>query len=265
LDGRVDEFGVWKRVLSAGERALLYNSGLGLAYPFNSAISYLPILVQPGWTTLELQDFEDNFPEHWDRTNYPDDEYRWGKRDCQVFAGSFGGWAVGGGNSGGSLPCGSEYPTERISWMTYGPFSLAGASDAEMLYRLWLNSEQSYDGLCAMASVNGDDFYGTCFTGNSNGWTSQNLDLTNIPDLGNLLGRSQVWVGFVFISDEIITLPGGAYLDDIVIRACFVSSCSGSQAAADDGFAAEAQVTTFPIEINRRDGQVPDRRPGGGR
>jgi hypothetical protein len=34
LDGAVDEVGFWKRVLTAQERTALYNSGLGLTYPF---------------------------------------------------------------------------------------------------------------------------------------------------------------------------------------------------------------------------------------
>jgi hypothetical protein len=33
-DGRIDEVGFWKRVLTSGERTSLYNSGSGLAYPF---------------------------------------------------------------------------------------------------------------------------------------------------------------------------------------------------------------------------------------
>lgn len=33
--GRVDELAIWKRLLTPGERASLYNSGLGLAYPFS--------------------------------------------------------------------------------------------------------------------------------------------------------------------------------------------------------------------------------------
>lgn len=33
-DGRLDEVGLWKRVLTAAERTQLYNAGAGLAYPF---------------------------------------------------------------------------------------------------------------------------------------------------------------------------------------------------------------------------------------
>lgn len=34
MDGRVDEIGFWKRVLTAAERTALYNSGNGRTYPF---------------------------------------------------------------------------------------------------------------------------------------------------------------------------------------------------------------------------------------
>lgn len=34
MDGRIDELGVWKRVLTANERTTLYQAGSGLTYPF---------------------------------------------------------------------------------------------------------------------------------------------------------------------------------------------------------------------------------------
>jgi hypothetical protein len=40
MDGRIDEVGFWKRVLTSGERSQLYNSGNGLAYPFNGSNTY---------------------------------------------------------------------------------------------------------------------------------------------------------------------------------------------------------------------------------
>jgi hypothetical protein len=33
-DGRIDEVGIWNRVLTSGEKATLYNSGSGTTYPF---------------------------------------------------------------------------------------------------------------------------------------------------------------------------------------------------------------------------------------
>ncbi len=34
FDGRIDEVGYWKRVLTANERTMLYNGGTGMQYPF---------------------------------------------------------------------------------------------------------------------------------------------------------------------------------------------------------------------------------------
>jgi hypothetical protein len=34
MDGRLDEVGLWRRVLTAGERTELFSSGVGLPYPF---------------------------------------------------------------------------------------------------------------------------------------------------------------------------------------------------------------------------------------
>jgi hypothetical protein len=35
FDGRIDEVGIWSRVLTASERTQLYNGGAGLTYPFS--------------------------------------------------------------------------------------------------------------------------------------------------------------------------------------------------------------------------------------
>jgi hypothetical protein len=36
FDGRIDEVGIWSRVLTASERTQLYNGGSGITYPFSS-------------------------------------------------------------------------------------------------------------------------------------------------------------------------------------------------------------------------------------
>ena len=68
------------------------------------------------------------------------------------------------------------------------------------------------------ASIDGTDFYGLSVSGDTGGWGSGNLDLTDVPDLGNLLGQPSVWIAFVFTSDISIAYPEGAYVDDIVLR-----------------------------------------------
>jgi photosystem II stability/assembly factor-like uncharacterized protein len=178
------------------------------------------VVVSPtGWQTIKSENFEGTFPGEWEvRDNDANSgTYYWGKRTCRPYAGSYSGWAVGGG-SGSGLGCGSDYPTEVQAWMRYGPFSLVGASDAELTFQLWLYSEPDYDGVIFAASVDGNNFSGYGVSGNSSGWIPRELDLRDVPDLGDLTGRPSVWVALIFISDGSVVYPEGAYVDNLVVR-----------------------------------------------
>ena len=177
--------------------------------------------VVSGWTTITSQNFEGTFPGVWtvfDDNGMTSGEYYWGKRNCQAAAGSFSGWGVGAGANGAGLACGNNYPNNANSWMTYGPFNLTNATDAELLFKLWIYSELNYDKLCRYASVNGTSWYGSCASGNSAGWVDLDLDLTDVYVLGNLTGRSAVWVALKFGSDSSINYAHGAHVDNIVLR-----------------------------------------------
>jgi hypothetical protein len=50
VDGRIDEVGFWKRVLSAAEITELYNSGSGRNYAYISAGAAGTLLIHPGMT-----------------------------------------------------------------------------------------------------------------------------------------------------------------------------------------------------------------------
>ena len=91
---------------------------------------YLPLVTRsnplppPTWVMLQSEDFEGAFPSGWtvfDNSGSQNSQYLWGKRACRPFAGGFSGWAVGGGASGSSLPCGSNYPNNADAWMVGGP------------------------------------------------------------------------------------------------------------------------------------------------
>lgn len=188
---------------------------------------YLPIVLKnytpPNWVTIKSEDFEGTFPGAWsvsdnNGSNYG--VYYWNKRNCRPYAGGYSGWAVGGGANGAALSCGSNYPNYADSWMVYGPFSLVGATAADLKFKLWLNTESGYDYVCRAASINGTNFYGPCSSGNTGGWVDRVLDLTNVPTLGNLLGRSNVWIALIFYSDGSINYSEGAYVDNIVLRKC---------------------------------------------
>ena len=164
-----------------------------------------------GWTNIATEDFEGSFPQTgWqvedNEAGYG--EYYWADRTCRPKSGSYSGWAVGGGADGSGLSCGDDYPDNAFSTMIYGPFSLVDATDAEMLYDYWVQSEPDYDELFVGASIDGTDFYGLSVSGDTGGWSSGNLDLTDVPGLGNLLGQPSVWIAFVFTSDSQHSVSG---------------------------------------------------------
>jgi hypothetical protein len=205
--------------------------------------SYTP---SGAWSTIVSEDFEGSFPSGWsvfDNGINPG-TYYWAKRNCRAYAGSFSGWAVGGGADGAPLSCGSNYPDGAESWMMYGPFSLSGATDAELNYKRWFNTELGFDVLCVLASINGTNFYGWCSSGTTSGaWDDETFDLTNVPTLGNLLGQSNVWIAVTFGSDDSIVNPEGAYVDNLVLRKCTGGVCAGSSPTVE---ADDDRVVKFP-------------------
>ena len=144
-------------------------------------------------------------------------EYFWAKKNCRVYAGSNSAWVVEEGADGSTLTCNSDYPDDADSWMIYGPFSLADATDAEFSFVYWLNSESAYDILFAAASIDGVKFFGEYNSGTFD-WTEHIFDLTDVHTLGDLTGQSQVWVMVAFQSDSSVHYSEGAYVDNIVLR-----------------------------------------------
>ena len=210
-----------------------------------------PTVTPPSsWITIVSEDFEGPFPGAWDVTDWNDVSgvYLWGKRTCRPQTGSFSGWAVGGGLAGASLPCGGNYPPGVAAGMVYGPFSLSGATAAELTFRLWLNSAQSRDKLCRLASVDGVNFRGTCSSGDSEGWIDKMLDLSNVYELGSLMGQPRVWVALLF-SSEVGNRPEGAYVDNVVLRKCMQLSCAGLSYMQID--TARERTVDVPVRIQK--------------
>ncbi len=205
-----------------------------------------------GWETIVSTDFEGAWPGSWvvsDDTGTDDGEYYWGKRNCQAFAGSYSGWGVGAGAQGSALSCGSNYPDNAASWMVYGPFDLSGTTAAELNFKLWLISEAGYDGLCRLASLDGQNFYGSCGSGNTEGWIDEGLDLADVDTLGSLLEEPAVWVAIVFSSDYGLSYPAGGYVDNIILRKC--PSGATCPAGLSQTLAVDSQVTERPAHLVR--------------
>ena len=207
------------------------NNSSGTTYANGSSTNYWSFTTASAstqWTTILSEDFEGGFPSAWELDDFTSSGYVWGKRNCRPFAGSYSGWGVGGGSSGSSLGCGSNYPNNVDTMMVYGPFSLADATAADLSFQLWLNSESGYDDACRFASIDNANWYGTCTTGNTSGWITRVLDLTSVFTLGNLMGQPNVWIALNFYSDGIFNYAEGANVDNIVLRKCTSGTCSGS-------------------------------------
>ncbi|MFN2229458.1 MAG: lectin like domain-containing protein [Anaerolineae bacterium] len=216
---------------------------------------FLPVVANgyapqaPGWTAVLEEDFEGDAPSEWQLSDQNPAEglYTLGKRSCRAYSGSQAGWLVGGG-AGAELGCQSAYPRQVEAWAVYGPFSLAGTSAAELAFQIWLNSEPEYDGLFAGASTDGVSFYGYTVTGNSAGWRPYRLDLRAVPELGNLAGQAKVWVALIFVSDGVVRLQEGAYIDDIVLRKYTGTPADVPEEVAPDlGGTARRKEATFSL------------------
>ncbi|MCL5962695.1 MAG: S8 family peptidase [Chloroflexi bacterium] len=188
--------------------------------------------------TIASEDFEGAFPGSWvvdDGDGATNGEFYWGKRNCRPYAGGYSGWGVGAGANGASLTCGANYPDNARSWMIYGPFSLEGATAGDISFKRWVNNEPGVDKLGVYASVDGGSFYGGFYSGNSGDWRDSSLDLTNVYNLGNLMGKPQVWVALVFSSSSSTNSAEGGYVDNIVVRK-FVSASGASISSRGDLF-----------------------------
>jgi C1A family cysteine protease len=176
-----------------------------------------PTLPSGECVTILREDFEGPFPGPWNVGDLQpgDGEYYWSRRDCRPYEGLYSGWAVGGGADGAGLPCGSNYPNNVDSEMTYGPFSLADAGAADLSVRVWLNAQWGHqDERVFWGATDGQSIVFASRFGQTDGWIEQVLDLNA------LVGRPQVWVTIGFTTDSSGTRPEGAYVDNIVLRKC---------------------------------------------
>jgi serine protease len=239
----------------------IINAAAAVARAQASEFVYVPLISRssapPTWTTIVQENFDGTFPTGlWEVTDPGYEEYYWAKRDCAAFAGGYSAWAMGGGSLGAGLPCNSDYINYANSWMVYGPFSLVGATAADLRYKLWANTEYGYDFVCRLASTNGTNFYGSCGSGTTGNWIDEVLDLSNVTGLGSVLGQANVWIAVEFDSDISNYLPVGAYVDNLVLRKCVGGPCPAANDAppsVSGTFVEHAAERTFINASGARD------------
>ena len=219
---------------------------------------YLPTvsggLPQGAWTTIVEEGFETPPGDLWefkDLNGVTGGDYTWARRDCRPYAGSYSAWAVGGGVNGASLPCSSNYPDRVDSWMAYGPFSLEDATAASLSFRLWLDVGTDIDdGFYICVSPDGGIYNCWLLTYQPTPWERVTFPLDDSAVV-DMRGQKQVWIALNFVSDLSVNFPGGAYVDDVVIRKCAGGMCP-TAASAGAGLSAVQMREAQSVRLRQR-------------
>jgi hypothetical protein len=181
----------------------------------------------PGpWVTLLADDFESNTGvwQFVDRNGPTGGDYSPARRACFPYAGAYSAWLVGGGADGAALSCGDNYPPDADARMIYGPFSLVGATAAQLTFQANITTPDPNDRLFYGASSDGNAYQGFQVSFPATNWTTITLDLAeDLPQ--SFLGLSEVYVLIAFQSDGSEQAPHGAHVDDVLLRKCIEPVC----------------------------------------
>ncbi|MCX6362818.1 MAG: carboxypeptidase regulatory-like domain-containing protein [Actinobacteria bacterium] len=111
------------------------------------------------------------------------------------------------------------YADNMNAWLIAGPFDLSAVSAATFQYKVYYKTQASVDLVKAFVSTDNKNFYGNVYSADSQGWIDKSMDLTAVPaGLGNVCGKSQVWIAFLFTSDASI-VDEGAFVDEVKLLA----------------------------------------------
>ncbi len=181
-----------------------------------------------GWTTLMTEDFEGEWPsEGWTLDSNTLDEdggpITW---DSEKF---FNAWGTRSAHPhGSSIDPRVDYSvtaasgTTITSSMRYGPFSLPEYCDARFRFRMTYQLAKG-DTLRWGVSAGDPDTAAIFLVGLTRvncfpQWWVDTFDLTRVPFYGNLCGRSDVYIHFLYIADDIQDRNEAAYIDDIYLQ-----------------------------------------------
>ena len=173
------------------------------------------------WREMGTVFFSDDFESGlaaWTVTDVSGSGAQWETAECWASSGNASAACAAGGSA--AVACGEDYPGGMKTWLVHGPmdFSDPALQWVELDVTFRLRSEPFFDRFFAGVSADGVTFDGTFFSGNHD----------STLDLSDLVGESDVWVGFLFASDASGQLPDGAAIDDVTIRS--FSSYPGERA-----------------------------------
>jgi hypothetical protein len=142
------------------------------------------------------------------------DERQWGLDDYYVYNGSQALWVAAGGEQAVD-PQTTYYPHNMDTWLvSASPLDLSNARLADVEFFMRYHTEPEWDYIFVGASVDGREFTGEWWSGDSAGW--QYFDL----DLSEFLGEPQVYLGWYFHSDSYNYEDNGfegVWIDDVAV------------------------------------------------
>ena len=126
--------------------------------------------------------------------------------------------------------------------MICGPFDFSNAADVFVDFGLWLDTETHYDWFYFGASVDDYTYNVYYWSGYSDGWLYEPFWLTDYA------GYSQVWLAWIFTSDESISEGyEGAWVDEIGIWTFELPAMDDAGNLVQDGSFEEGGLDWIPI------------------
>ncbi|MCD6117291.1 T9SS type A sorting domain-containing protein [bacterium] len=204
--------------------------------------SQVVVSAPKGWETILYDDFEQPYPETYGWKRYADSgNYTWSREEfnSSVFEGQYSLWCAGNSFNGAkSLHPSDGYSNDMDTYSTYGQFDLTDALAADISLYGWY--EMLGNDKFEILINAGAGFEGYKYNGSSNGWNYAQLDLSDWPVYGNLLGYNYVTFAIRFRSDGSGNAEG-VYVDNVVIR-------KQTSTAVDDNLKSVPQ--TFALRQN---------------
>jgi parallel beta-helix repeat protein len=162
--------------------------------------------------TILTEGFEGDFPGNkWQLSGDP----TWGKTNYLKHSGQNSVFCAKDGNDGVTPP--ANYPNNVNALMVFGPFDLTDASLAFVRFWYLMGTEINKDWFYYMASTDGVNFKGIGVSGTTEAkWKQTYLNLSDVPQLGELTGKPSVWIALGFTSDSTGT-GFGVFVDDVEV------------------------------------------------
>jgi Zn-dependent metalloprotease len=192
--------------------------------------------VPPAEVVLFSDGFEGPFPGAWTVYDVSEVGAQWGPATHYKATGTRSAWCAGGGANASTDSPGSPYKPGMTTWLVYGPFSLAGTTQAWAEFDLVADVEDGYDYAFWGVSVDGVNF---------SGWQLSPPETDGLVvgpeffvhekfDYRDLAGESEVWLAFLFSSDSSIQYEG-VFVDNVTLHKAGGEAPFGSFDTPEDG------------------------------